>query len=177
MVDAHYVKVAGQWLPTGGSDEKYVKVAGQWRTVQEQFVKVDGIWREVDVPQPPTPDPGTYILNPTTLALAGETNGYALFNTASYRGKILEVRARVTYTSFSSTSFKFSWYGRTSGTYYRQTDVTFPSSTIDHRMDTFNGSVLSQFNNGSATGFTFQKPAGTPISSWISYVRLNLLVA
>lgn len=168
-----YAKVAGQWRSV---PEAYVKVAGQWRTVTDQYVKVNGIWREVTTPQPPTPSPGTYILSPTSLFLGSETSGYALFDTSFYRGHISEIRARVSYSGFSSTGFQFSWYGRPSGTYYRQTDVTTPNNTIDHRIDTFNASSLTQFNNGSATGFTITKPAGTLISTWITYVRLNLTI-
>ena len=49
-------------------------------------------------------------------------------------------------------------YGRFSNTFYRTiaSDIQWANRTIDHRLDTFSGNVLPQFNSGSAVGYQLQ---------------------
>ena len=182
MAGELFVRVNGTYRPVphgvGDAHGFFVRVNGSYRRVEEGYVRVNGSWRnfygpgDVVEPPPDKPDPGTHILPATALWLGSETSGYAEYNTEDFRGYISEIRARVSW-KFSGV-FTSQWRGRPNGNYYRNIDPDFGGQTIDHRIDTFDASSLTDFNNGNAIGFTFTKPSGTPWSTWISNVQLNL---
>lgn len=167
-----YVKVAGAWRSI---EEQYVKVTGQWRAIDQQWVKVTGIWREVDQPQPPDPPSGgTFVLSPTSFSIPpiNGQDSWAVFNTNQFRGDIATVKARITWGVLGSPSMNV--YGRASGTYYRNIaqDTGWANRTIDH--DISQG--VSQFNAGSATGYTL-RPVDTNVfpPTYVKRMRLVLV--
>ena len=181
--ESHFVKVFGVWRAPnpGDSNASYVKVFGVWRgnnpgDDNPKYVKVNGIWRETDTTPPGLP-PGTYILSPTFQQIQNIPGGAALasFNTTVYQGRITAVRARVSWTQRGSMNSDV--YGRHSNTFYRNiaADIQWANRTIDHRLDTFSGSVLPQFNSGSAIGYQLQVPGFSDVpSDFISALRLSL---
>jgi hypothetical protein len=184
-VNELYVRAYGGWKRCNYSTDDtqhgfFVRVNGTWTRVEEAYVRADGSWKQFFGPEtvepPPTKPPaGTYILPATALYLGSETNGYAEFNTEAYRGYITQIRARVSW-KYSGT-FTSAWSGRPNGNFYRNIDPDFGGQTIDHRIDTFDASSLTDFNSGAAIGFSFTKPSGTTWSTWISNVQLNLTIS
>ena len=169
-----WVKVVGDWKVV---DQAYVKVSGAWRTVSDCWSKVNGVW-VIDQGAPSLPG-GVYILSPTSQSIQIIPGGaaFASFATTAYRGRITEVRARVSWTSRGSMNSDV--YGRHSNTFYRNiaADVQWANRTIDHRLDTFSGNVLPQFNSGSAIGYQLQVPGFTDVpADFITALRLNLTI-
>lgn len=144
-----FVKVAGVWRDL---DTPTVKVAGTWRTVDTAWVKVGGVWREWFSGVPPLA-PGTYVL-PTTAGGGGFA--FVEADTTPYRGRITELRVRITYGS-PVVGISTSVSGRPNGNFYRNItgDNSWSNSTIRHRIDTWDATSLTDFNNGDAFGFTF----------------------
>ncbi len=184
--ESHFVKVFGVWRAPnpGDTNESYVKVAGQWRgnnpgDTNPQYVKVFGQWRAVEDSNPP-PSPGDYVLGATSIFLGTNGTGYAEFDTTEYRGSISEIRARLSWTDFALTDPTLNLSGRPSGNFYRNVaniDDEFNGRTIDHRIDTFDASSLTEFNSGAAIGFNITHPDGPSfISTVINNVQLRLTI-
>ncbi len=142
------------------------------------------VWQRTD-PEPPPPegpDEGTYVLSPTGLYLPSTpgASGYAEFNTTAYRGYISEIRARIHWSSSTVQGADLRISGRTSGTYYRTVnDVEqWLSRTIDHRIDSYSYTSLTEFNNGSAYGFSLlmQDAGAAGLSYFIDNVQLVITV-
>lgn len=168
-----YIKIAGQWRTmTGG----YVKIAGQWRTINDQYSKVVGRWRHTEEP-PPSLSPGTYILGASSYYMPASTSGYALFDTTEYRGRITQVTARISWGSPLIVGIDLSVTGRGSGNFYRWLDLTqdWDNRTIDHRIDTFDAGAVTEFNNGTATGFTFAN--SNAVGNYIKNVQLKIVIS
>lgn len=172
------VKVAGVWQPL---TNVYVRRTGAWTGVGNAWGNNNGTWNKWWPPGGEVgPLPGTYVLTPTSLSLPSGDTGYAEFNTTSYRGRITQISARLSWKSASEPNGGVSATGRPSGTFYRNIDNNsgeWANRTIDHRIDTFNATSLTQFNNGSAIGFTFSKLGLLNIASQLSYVQLKLLIS
>lgn len=176
-----YVKVGGVWRPSTGSDEMYVKVGGAWRTVLDHYVKVNGRWRQQSAAAPPLPG-GTYVLSAQSLYLPSAATGYATFNTAEYQGKtFVGLWARISWRSATGLDNEaIATSGRPNGNFYRTINNDgneWDGRTIDHRIDTFDASSLTDFSSGAATGFTFTDN-GPPknLGASISNVQLVLQI-
>ena len=168
-IDVH-AKVGGDWKV--GTD-LFVKVGGDWKTVNDQYDKVNGIWRSTDTPA--VIPPGVYILSAISQDLVG-TSGFSDFDTLEYQGRITEIRLRASWKGNLVNGIDIGVTGRTSGNFYRNitTDDTWENRTIDHRIDTFDAASLTEFNNGTATGFSYSG-IGALENTW-SNVQLNLTI-
>ncbi len=180
MAIEHFVKVTGSWRSARTPDSHFVKVGGVWRAPQgtdEKFIKVNGQWRSASASNPP-PSPGTYFLAPISQSLTGGS-GFSDYNTTEYRGNITEIRARVTWKpqAICVAGLDFQVSGRPNGNFYRTitSDGTFCGRTIDHRIDTFDATSLTDFNNGDATGFSYST-AGLELGNGWSNVQLGLTI-
>ena len=166
-----FVKVFGEWHEA----ETYVKVFGQWHEAQT-FVKVFGRWRNEGETPPLTP--GIYILQPASQFL-GVGSGYSQYDTSDYRGRITEIRARVSWRqqTFCIPGLNFGTSGRPNGNFYRNivSADDFCGRTIDHRIDTFDPTSLTDFNSGAAFGFNYNT-SGLDIGNAWSNVALNLTI-
>ena len=185
--ESHFVKVFGTWKPPNPGDvnASYQKVFGTWRAnhpsdTNKKYVKVHGQWRATETSAPP-PGGGTYILAATSLFLGTTGTGHAEFNTTEYRGSIIEIRARLTWTSFALTDPALSLTGRPSGNFYRSVSNIgdeFDGRTIDHRIDTFDPASLTEFNSGASIGFSIVHTNGPSfISTVINNVQLSLTIS
>jgi len=135
------------------------------------------LWPDETDPGPTPLPPGTYILSPTSISLpSSKTGGFAEFDTTPYQGRITEVIARVSYNSWIATlNDVMVWRGRPSNTSYRSVTMidSYRNTTIDHRMEVIAPVALTEFNNGSATGFNMSATF-LNINTAISNVRLRL---
>jgi len=180
MAIEHYVKVAGAWRDGRQNPSHYVKVAGSWqeaRPTPAKYVKVVGRWRGVSDPPPVLP-PGTYTLSPTAQSI-GQQTAYAEFNTVEYRGRITAIWAVISWHGGALTDFSMSCSGRHNGNYYRQIDNNggeWNGRTISHRIDSFDASSLTDFNNGNAIGFNFAKVLGLNLEFRFNNVKLQLQI-
>ncbi len=186
-----YVYANGGWrevasVANQGEEGFFVRVGGAWKVVEEGFVRVNNAWKQFWPPEgdtvepPPTKPPaGTYILAATAIWLPSDgSNGYVEFNTGDYRGWITEVYARVSWRSNLINGLNTGMAGRPNNRFYRNIthDTAWENRTIDHRMDTFNANVLTDFNNGAAYGFNIQAN-GLIISAAWSTVRLRIQIS
>lgn len=178
-----WVRVGSTWKRVDPADTGaglWARVGGVWKVVEGGWVRVNNTWKQfypVDdetEPPDPGPTPGTYILAPTSLYLGG-LSGYASYDTTPYRGHITEIRARISW--LNTGAFDVSVSGRPNNNFYRSIAADWGGQTIDHRIDTFDSTSISDFNSGAATGFNLSKPATTPLDVWMSNVQLNLTVA
>lgn len=185
-----WVREAGGWRRVRADEDGqagfWVRVAGAWKKVASGFVRVDGTWKQFyptdDDPEPPPscPSPGTYILNATSLYLptTGGVGGYAEFDTSDFQvsGCIKEIRIRVGWGNFTTNGITFPVAGRPNGNHYRtiSSDSSWANSTIDHRIDTFDASSLTDFNSGLATGFTLSAPSSSSLGIMWNTVQLSL---
>ena len=183
--ESQFVKVLGVWRAPnpGDTNDQYIKVNGSWRAnnpgdTNAKYVKVNGQWREIADSNPP-PSPGTYYLSATSQDLFGE-NGFSEYDTTEYRGSITEIRARVSWIQQITCvgGLNFATSGRPNGNFYRNitSDESFCGRTIDHRIDTFDATSLTDFNSGAAIGFTYNT-AGLAIQNGWSNVQLGLTIA
>lgn len=169
-----FVKVAGVWQAVGFPT---VRVGGTYRQLDAAFVKVGGVWEawyEEDIPLP-----GEVILNPTSSSIPGSvaSSAWALFDTSPYLGSITGVRARISYASGILGEVDLNVNGRPSGTFYRSiADIRqWSGRTIDHQID----AGLSQFNAGTATGYTLTRGGGGNLvwTNFVTALRLKLILA
>jgi len=177
-----YAKVSGVWRSLTGVG--WIKNGGVWRSLDEgasrQWMKVNGQWRTFTGGAPgPGPTPGTYVLQATSISIG--TTAFAEFDTAVYRGFISEIRIRLSWKSeFGIDNDDIQTSGRPSGTFYRtiaNDNNEWDGRTIDHRIDTFNASSLTEFNNASAIGFNLTNtgPVGS-VTRVISNIQLVLTI-
>jgi len=121
---------------------------------------------------------GTYILGPTSQFL-GTPNGYSEYDTVPYRGRITEIRARVSWRpqTFCTAGLIFGTSGRPNGNFYRNitSDASWCGRTIDHRIDSFDATSIDDFNNGAAIGFSYST-SGLDIGAAWSNVSLNIVI-
>ena len=170
-----HIKVAGTWREI---TTPHIMVSGTQRTVTEGYVRIGGQWARwyPDEVEPDPPAPGTYVLAPESQYLPDTpgARGYAEFDTSAFQGYIDEIRARISwgYTANFSSTRSLRVGGRPSGTTYRSiTDLaSWSNRTIDHRIDTFSATSLTQFNNGTAIGFNLD-PIDTSGSWSLFYVN------
>ncbi len=122
--------------------------------------------------------PGQYILSPVSQDLTG-TSGFSDYVTTAFRGRITEIRARCSWVPqiICVQGINNGVSGRPNGNFYRNivNDGSFCGRTIDHRIDSFDASSLTDFNSGAATGFSYNT-IGALENTW-STVRLNLTIA
>jgi len=132
-------------------------------------------WNDpVEPPEPPPtePDPSkTYILSPYTMTISGSPGGlsWARFNTEYFRGSIAAVKARIWWKS-GGGSMSSEILGNGSGTYYR--DISYDPGNAYKRVDYSISAGISEFNSGSATGYTIDPTGSTTPSFWISDMQL-----
>lgn len=170
------VRVAGTYRDVSNI---WAKKNGVWYAVQSGWGHVGGSWQQwwpKEAGPTPGPNPGTYVLRPSSLYLPSANSGYAEFNTTAYRGGITSVKARISWTAASEPNSGVSSSGRPSGTFYRNVGNSgeWSGRTIDHDMY---ATAASQFNAGSAYGFTLSKLAVLNIAAQISYVQLVIVVS
>jgi hypothetical protein len=156
----------------------WVNQGGTAREIGEGWVNQGGTARQFWPPEgaPPTgPDPGTYVLPPTSISL-GDYSGYAEFDTIYYRGYISEIRARISWGGYGNYPRGVDISGRPSGNLYRNiyNDGEWDGRTIDHRIDTYDASSLTEFNSGAAYGFDVALNTGLILD--INNIRLVLTV-
>lgn len=183
MPASHYVKVFGAWRAAHEDPlpSHYTKVFGTWRAghitpTAQKYIKVFGQWRDISggggLPA------GTYYLSPSSQSL-GVGSGFSEYNTIEYRGRITEIRARVSWRtqSFCIAGLVFGVSGRPNGNFYRNitSDGTWCGRTIDHRIDTFDATSLTDFNSGAAIGFSYSA-SGLDIGNAWSNVQLGLTI-
>jgi hypothetical protein len=133
-------------------------------------------WQELwPLTVPPTPSPGDHVLSPSSSSI-GDYSGYAEFNTEFYRGYIDEIRIRISWGGYGNFPRQIDVSGRPSGNFYRDiyNDTEWDGRTIDHRIDTFDASSLTEFNNGSAYGFSIALSGGLIME--INSIQLVLTV-
>ena len=122
--------------------------------------------------------PGTHILAPTSQFL-GTPTGFSDYDTNGYRGRITEIRARVSWrpNAICIPGLVFGTSGRPNGNFYRNitSDASWCGRSIDHRIDSFDATSITDFNNGAATGFSYST-AGLNIGNAWSNVALNLKI-
>lgn len=181
--ESQFVKVQGVWRApnSGDPNHSYVKVNGVWRAnngadTNAKYVKVQGQWRAISTSNPP-PGPGDYVLGPTSINIpTSTTGGYASFNTTEYQGAISEIRMRISWRSIPQGS-DLSVSGRPNNNFYRTItlDNSWSNRTIDHRIDTFDATSLTDFNSGAATGFNFSHES-LILSSIMTNVQLRLTI-
>lgn len=164
-----WIRADGGWRNVPFDDNNidnhgfFVRVNGTYVRVLEGWVWANGGWRkfypgEGDTEPPPTKPPaGSYTLQPTAQFYGSGSTGYAQFNTDAYRGYITEIRARISWKSITAAIDTFGIRGRPNNRFYRNVDNPgqWSNRTIDHRIDTFNATSLTDFNNGNAIGFNF----------------------
>jgi hypothetical protein len=125
------------------------------------------------------PPSGTVILGPISQNLTG-SSGFSDYNTSAYRGRILEIRARVSWVpqTFCIAGLVTSVEGRPNLNFYRNitSDDQWCGRTIDHRIDSFDATSLTDFNSGVATGFRYNA-AGLALENMWSNVALNLTIS
>lgn len=182
--ESHFVKVFGAWKPPNPGDvnASYQKVFGTWRAnhpsdTNKKYVKVHGQWRATETSAPP-PGGGDYVLGATSLSIPTSTSGgLAEFNTTEYRGSIIEIRMRISWRSIPTGS-SLSVSGRPNSNFYRNItlDNTWSNRTIDHRIDTFDATSLTDFNSGAAIGFNFSHTS-LILSSIMTNVQLRLTIS
>ena len=122
--------------------------------------------------------PGDYVLPATALSIpSSNTGGLAEFDTVPYRGRINAVRMRISWRSIPSGS-NLSVSGRPNNNFYRNItlDNTWSNRTIDHRIDTFDATSITDFNSGAAIGFNFSH-TNLLLSSIMTNVQLRLTIA
>ena len=144
-----FAKVAGVWEQVLTPS---AKVAGNFVEAQTIFAKVAGVWETVHSGVPPLA-PGTYVL-PNTAGGGGFA--FVEADTTPYRGRITEVRVRITYGS-PVVGISTSVSGRPNANFYRNIvgDNSWSNRTISHRIDTWDATSISDFNDGDSIGFTF----------------------
>lgn len=123
--------------------------------------------------------PGDYVLGATSLSIpTSTTGGLAEFNTVPYRGRINAVRMRISWRSIPSGQ-GISVSGRPNGNFYRTitSDSTWSNRTIDHRIDTFDATSITDFNTGAAIGFSFSNTGNLILSTMMTNVQLRLTIA
>ena len=126
---------------------------------------------------------GAYVIGATSQSL-GTSSGFAEFDTVPYRGRITEIACRVSWKVYSFTvDFTMGVSGRPIGNFYRNianNNREWDGRTIDHRIDTFDASSLTDFNTGAAIGFTYSAASspseGGGISARISNTQLELTI-
>ena len=162
-----FARVNGVWTPCAYDTDNtfhgfFVRKDGVWVRIEEAYVRVNGAWLQFfgppEVEPPPTKPPaGSYTLQPTAQFYGSGSTGYAQFNTDAYRGYITEIRARISWKSITAAIDTFGILGRPNNRFYRNVDNPgqWSNRTIDHRIDTFNATSLTDFNNGNAIGFNF----------------------
>ena len=127
---------------------------------------------DVDLP------PGDYLLGPTSQFL-GTPTGFSDYDTTPFRGRITEIRARVSWrpNAICIPGLVFGTSGRPNGNFYRNitSDASWCGRSIDHRIDSFDATSITDFNNGAATGFSYST-AGLNIGNAWSNVALNLKI-
>ena len=147
------------------------------------YGKVNGSWREVYPGSgiPPDLPPGEYTLGASSIFLDTSGVGFAEFVTDDYRGRIIEIRCILSWTNTSLVNTTISTRGRPSNTFYRDIDNNnqeWNGRTISHRIDTFNASSLTEFNNGSAIGFNLELTSDPNfLSTVIHNVQLGLTIS
>ena len=149
-----YVKVAGVWELI---DTPSVKVAGTFQEADTAYVKVGGAWKVWHTGVPPLA-PGQYTL-PTTAGGGGSS--FVEADTTPYRGRITEVRVLISWDQLISGP-SISVTGRPNGNFYRNIvfDQSWSFRSIFHRIDTWDATSLTDFNNGDAIGFTYGGSTG-----------------
>ena len=170
-------KVSGVWRE---APQPAAKVLGTWRTdTPAAFVKVGGVWRQWHAAGGAPLPPGDVLLNATSISIPGSlaSSAWALFNTAPHQGSIINAYAVISYNTFFATGLSFGLSGRASGTFYRTiADVAeWNGRTINHQIN----AGVSQFNAGSATGYTLTRSGGGTLL-WATYVtnlRLKFTVS
>lgn len=173
-----WVKTLGTWQEVA---TPWAKVAGTWPAMTSVWSKVNGAWNEVWPTGgiPPDIPAGVYCLSPISQSLPLTGPGFSSYDTLAYRGRITEIRARVSWKpqTLCLPGFIYSVSGRPGGTFYRDiiSDVAWCGRTIDHRIDTFNATSLTQFNDGTATGFNYNTAGLSLQNSW-SNVQLCLTI-
>ena len=185
-----YTRVDGAWRQCNyDADDTdhgmFVRVDSAWRRVEEGWVRVDGAWRqffglEDEEPPPVKPNPGSYTLQPTAQYYGSGSSGYAEFNTSAYRGYITQIRARISWKSISAAVHTFGISGRPYGNFYRNIDNPgqWSNNTVDHRIDTFDASSLTDFNNGNAYGFNYTYSSSSyKMSELLSRTQLVIQVS
>ena len=185
-----YTRVDGAWRQCNYSADDtehgmFVRVDSAWRRVEEGWVRVDGAWRqffglEDEEEIPDKPAAGSYTLSATAQYYGSGKTGYAEFNTSAYRGYITQIRARISWKNITAATFDFSISGRPNGNFYRNIDNPgqYSGRTIDHRIDTFDSSSLTDFNNGNAIGFSYTwNHSGYSMSELLSKSQLVIQVS
>lgn len=182
-----WVRVNGTYKRVDPSDPEagiWVRVNGVWKTVEAGWVRVGSSWKQwypvedEPIPPPSCPSPGQHTLQATSLSLPSSGSGSATFNTDAYQssGCIKEIRMRVSWKSFITFAGGIRVSGRPNNNFYRDIDNSgeWSGRTIDHRIDTFDATSLTDFNSGAATGFTFPSLNASSVASQISNVQLVL---
>lgn len=168
-----------EWIDV---DQPHAYDAGQWKALEKihayGFGSDDWGWYQVwpESVAPPTNPGGTYTLDPHTENISTSQGGlsWARFNLGNYAGKITAVKATIAW--LSRGSMPSSVLGNGSGTYYRSIsyEPSFANRTISHDLGS---TAVSQFNSGSATGYTIDPDTTNTPSVWIGSLRLQVTVS
>lgn len=177
MAKNAFTRIDNDWYEINGI---WTKIDADWIPIKTGWTRIDNVWHQWwptdEEPPPSGPSPGTYILSPTSQSWPTTSQaGWALFNTAFYRGHISVVSARVSWSSLGSPSSNVD--GRPSGTRYRTIaqDSGWANRTITHDLG---ATAVSQMNSGSATGYTITSLESFPgpIGYYVNAARLTIVV-
>jgi len=174
-----HIKHAGVWKDL---TELHIKHSGVWKPVTEGWAKNGGTWNQW-WPVESGVTPGTYILSPSSLYLPFGPSGYAEYSTGAFLGaNITGIWARISWrvaTGLDNEALQVS--GRPNSNFYRtinNDNNEWDGRTIDHRIDTFDATSLTDFSSGAAIGFGLQHVGpSNNLENTISNVQLVLEIS